>query len=103
MFYFSMLSYRTNVKKYSDLMKSETMTPVERAVFWTEYAMKHGGTNHYQSSSRSTNVSWFQYYSLDTIGTLGLFLFFAICLVMKILFLLWGFMVGDRAIRSKSN
>lgn len=38
-------------------------TPLERAVYWTEYVLRHNGTRHLQLSSR--HLTWYQRNLID--------------------------------------
>ena len=44
------------------------MKPLDRAVFWIEFVMRHKGAKHLRPASH--DLSWFQYHSLDVIGFL---------------------------------
>ncbi|XP_059499589.1 UDP-glucuronosyltransferase 2A1-like isoform X6 [Stegostoma tigrinum] len=72
-------SYKENVLKLSQIQRDQPMSPLERAVFWIEFVMRHGGAQHLRPEAHS--LSWYQYHCLDVIA----FLF--ICLVI-ILFVL---------------
>lgn len=55
--------YRNEVKKRQLLLRDQKETPLERAVYWTEYVLRHKGATHLQSPSR--HLHWTQYYLLD--------------------------------------
>lgn len=42
------------------------MEPLDLAVFWTEFVMRHGGAEHLRPAAHHLN--WVQYHSLDVIG-----------------------------------
>ncbi|KAI4462503.1 UDP-glucosyltransferase [Holotrichia oblita] len=79
--------YKTNVKKMQYLLNDQKETPLERAVYWTEYVLKHKGAEHLLSPSRNLNV--FQYYLIDVIalyiGCLML-VYYVLKLSMRILY-----------------
>ncbi|KRT82423.1 Glycosyltransferase, partial [Oryctes borbonicus] len=58
--------YKANVKRMQYLLKDQKETPLERAVYWTEYVLKHKGAEHLMSPARNLNI--FQYYLLDVIA-----------------------------------
>ncbi|KAH9634398.1 hypothetical protein HF086_000224 [Spodoptera exigua] len=74
--------YRRNVKKLGELMTDEPMTPLERAVWWTEHVLRHGGARHLRGPA--ANMSWAEYYELDLVLTLLLALVIAIATIVLI-------------------
>lgn len=52
----------------SKLYKDQKDTPLERAIWWTEYVLRHKGAPHLRSASRDLNL--FQLHGLDTWGLL---------------------------------
>ncbi|CAD0197668.1 unnamed protein product [Chrysodeixis includens] len=65
--------YKVEVKKKQVLLRDQKETPLERAVYWTEYVIRHKGAYHLQSPAK--DMSFFKYYSLDV-------LFFLLSLVV---------------------
>nr|XP_043883144.1 UDP-glucuronosyltransferase 2A2-like [Solea senegalensis] len=61
-------SYRENMKILSDLQKDQPIKPLDSAIFWIEYVMRHKGAPHLKSESYK--MSFIQYYSLDVIAFL---------------------------------
>ncbi|KAM7326470.1 hypothetical protein ACRRTK_014948 [Alexandromys fortis] len=61
-------SYKKNVKWLSTIHHDQPMKPLDRAVFWVEYVMRHKGAKHLKPLA--FNLTWYQYYSLDVIGFL---------------------------------
>nr|CAD7200640.1 unnamed protein product [Timema douglasi] len=55
--------YKTNAQEASRLFRDQPETPLERAVYWTEYVIRHKGATHLRSASLT--LSWYQYYLLD--------------------------------------
>lgn len=46
-------------------MHDQPMTPLERAVFWVEYVLRHRGAPHLRSAA--LNLAWYQYLLLDVV------------------------------------
>ncbi|KAM5271740.1 UDP-glucuronosyltransferase 2B17-like [Ctenodactylus gundi] len=61
-------SYKENVMKLSRIHHDQPMKPLDRAVFWIEFVMRHKGAKHLRVAAH--DLSWFQYHSLDVIGFL---------------------------------
>ncbi|XP_047998048.1 UDP-glucosyltransferase 2 [Leguminivora glycinivorella] len=55
--------YKTEVKYRQTLLRDQKETPLERAVYWTEYVIRHKGAYHLQSPAKDLN--FVQYYLLD--------------------------------------
>lgn len=79
-------SYRDNMQKLSRLHRDQPMKPLDQAVFWIEYVIRHKGAPHLRT--QSSKMSWFVYHSVDVILTLlGVMLFVTLlCIyVIKVL------------------
>lgn len=55
--------YREEVRRRQFLLRDQKETPLERAVYWTEYVLRHKGARHLQSPARDMGV--IQYYLVD--------------------------------------
>ncbi|XP_076720277.1 UDP-glucuronosyltransferase 2B31-like isoform X2 [Callospermophilus lateralis] len=60
--------YKENAMKLSRIQHDQPVKPLDRAVFWIEFVMRHKGAKHLRVAAH--DLSWFQYYSLDVIGFL---------------------------------
>ncbi|XP_038217908.1 UDP-glucosyltransferase 2-like [Zerene cesonia] len=69
-------SYKDNVKRLRSIMRDQPESALERAVWWTEYVLWHGGAKHLRSPA--ANMPWTDYYEID-------FIFKLFCLVITIL------------------
>ncbi|CAH2096397.1 unnamed protein product [Euphydryas editha] len=58
-------SYRRNVIKLRDIMRDQPETPLERAIWWIEYVIRHGGAK--QLRAPSANISFAEYFELRLI------------------------------------
>ncbi|XP_037050885.1 UDP-glucosyltransferase 2-like [Bradysia coprophila] len=72
-------SYRQTVKKLSSVFLDQMEKPLDRAVFWIEYVLRHHGAVHLRSAARELN--YFQYFSVDV------FVIFVAIIVIDILIL----------------
>lgn len=71
----SFFRYRNKVKEIAELALDQPMTGLEKAVWWTEYVIRHKGARHLRSPA--LNIPFYQYYLLDIIG----FVVAALCLL----------------------
>jgi glucuronosyltransferase len=75
--------YASTAKDMSKYFRDQPISPLDRAVYWTEYVIRHKGTRHLQSSARELN--FIEYYCLDVTAFLAsvfsilLFLIVSIC------------------------
>ncbi|XP_058403192.1 UDP-glucuronosyltransferase 2C1-like isoform X2 [Diceros bicornis minor] len=61
-------SYKESAMILSRIHHDQPVTPLDRAVFWIEFVMRHKGAKHLRPASH--NLTWYQYHSLDVIGFL---------------------------------
>nr|KAF6387349.1 hypothetical protein mMyoMyo1_007858 [Myotis myotis] len=62
----SMKKYKENAMRLSRIHHDQPMKPLDRAVFWIEFVMRHKGAKHLRPASY--DLTWVQYHSLDVIG-----------------------------------
>ncbi|XP_040481428.1 UDP-glucuronosyltransferase 2B31 isoform X3 [Ursus maritimus] len=61
-------SYKENAMTLSRIHHDQPIKPLDRAVFWIKFVMRHKGAKHLRPASH--DLTWFQYHSLDVIGFL---------------------------------
>lgn len=87
MYTFFKHSYKQKAKELSEAFRDRPMSPLETAVYWTEYVIRHKGAPHLRSAA--VGMPWYQYYLIDVILVifLGIFSFCLIlyCLIFKVL------------------
>lgn len=71
-------SYRENMQRLSRLHRDKPIHPLDNAIFWIEFVMRHKGADHLKSESY--RMPWFYYYSIDV----ALFLIGILALVLTI-------------------
>ncbi|XP_042559879.1 UDP-glucuronosyltransferase 2A1-like [Clupea harengus] len=74
-------SYTENMQRLSRIHHDQPMKPLDRAIFWIEFVMRHGGAPHLRT--QSFRMSWMAYHSIDVILTLLM----ALLLLVIIMFL----------------
>ncbi|KAG7266179.1 hypothetical protein CRUP_011410 [Coryphaenoides rupestris] len=74
-------SYKDNIVKLSAVHRDRPIEPLDLAVFWTEFVMRHKGADHLRPAAQDLN--WIQYHSLDTIGFLAAILMTVAFLSLK--------------------
>lgn len=56
-------SYRDNIQRLSQLHRDQLTSPMDTAVFWTEYVIRNKGAAHLRAAGFT--LPWYTYYSLD--------------------------------------
>ena len=77
-------SYKENIMHLSSLHKDRPIEPLDLAVFWVEFVMKHKGAKHLRPAAH--DLTWYQYHSLDVIG-------FLLAIVLGVVFIVYKFCV----------
>jgi glucuronosyltransferase len=58
------------MQQLSALFRDQPETPLQQAVYWTEYVLRHKGAHHMRSAA--LDLAWYQYFLLDVIGLMAL-------------------------------
>ncbi|XP_013168679.1 PREDICTED: UDP-glucuronosyltransferase 2B31-like [Papilio xuthus] len=72
-------SYKDNVARLRSLMQDQAQPPLERAMWWINYVIRHGGAKHLKSPS--SNLPWTEYYEIELLTLVVLSLIIVITLV----------------------
>ncbi|XP_058451965.1 UDP-glucosyltransferase 2-like isoform X1 [Malaya genurostris] len=60
--------YKRNIERLGKLVRDQPMRPVEKAVWWTEYVIRHQGASHYRY--KAAQMPAWQYHYYDVMATL---------------------------------
>ncbi|KAH8292129.1 hypothetical protein KR054_006006, partial [Drosophila jambulina] len=60
--------FARTAKQMSDRYRDQPMTPLDTAIWWTEYVLRHKGAYHMRVAGQ--DLGFFTYHSVDVIGTL---------------------------------
>ncbi|XP_035266329.1 UDP-glucuronosyltransferase-like [Anguilla anguilla] len=74
-------SYKEKMMKLSAVHKDRPIEPLDLAVFWTEFVMRHKGAGHLRTAAHELN--WIQYHCLDVIGLLLLIIATVVIVTVK--------------------
>ncbi|KAJ8708786.1 hypothetical protein PYW08_010168 [Mythimna loreyi] len=80
-------SYRKNIIKLNSVMRDQPQTPLERAVWWTEYVLRHGEARHLRAPA--ANMSWAEYLEIELLLVLAAISLAFILVVSFIVFAVW--------------
>ncbi|XP_065354382.1 UDP-glycosyltransferase UGT5-like [Calliphora vicina] len=76
--------YLNNAKTISNIYHDQPMKPLELAIYWTEYVLRHKGAVHLKNPAQTMN--FIQKYSIDTVGVLVAA--FILCITIVIIVIL---------------
>ncbi|XP_041640452.1 UDP-glucuronosyltransferase 2C1-like [Cheilinus undulatus] len=76
-------SYRMNMQRLSRLHRDTPMKPLDNALFWIEFVMRHKGAAHLRTESYK--MPWYAYYSVDVILFLTGALLFSLLTALTLL------------------
>ncbi|VVD00232.1 unnamed protein product [Leptidea sinapis] len=60
--------FQNNILRFRSLLSDQPHSGLDRAVWWTEYVLHHGGSKHLEAPS--AHISWVEYYDVQLISTL---------------------------------
>lgn len=78
-------SYMRKVKQISRLFTDNLTPPMQEAMHWIEYSIRHDGAKHLKSNA--VNMPWYSYLMLDILALVCALLFLA-ALALRLLYLL---------------
>ena len=75
--------FSETAEKLSELMRDQPETPLERAVYWTEFVMKHKGAKHLRLGSRY--LAPYQRAMIDVYGVIAAVILLPIALLVVVI------------------
>ncbi|XP_075232021.1 UDP-glycosyltransferase UGT5-like isoform X1 [Lycorma delicatula] len=72
--------YKENAKQLSERFRDRPQSPLETAIYWTEYVIRHKGAPHLRSAA--VDLTWYQYLLLDVVA----FIIFILIVTVTILY-----------------
>uniref|UniRef100_A0AAV2JYY0 glucuronosyltransferase n=1 Tax=Knipowitschia caucasica TaxID=637954 RepID=A0AAV2JYY0_KNICA len=73
--------YQENMQTLSSLHNDRPVPPLDLAVFWTEFVLRHKGADHLRVAAH--NLNWIQYFCLDVLAFLALIVFIVVWITVK--------------------
>ena len=75
--------FSETAEKLSELMRDQPETPLERAVYWTEFVMRHKGAKHLRLGSRYLGP--YQRAMIDVYGVIAAVILLPIALLVFVI------------------
>ena len=94
-------SYRQNAQKLSRQFRDRPQTPLETAVYWTEYVIRHGGAP--QLRSAELDLTWYQYLLLDVTAVIVLSIAIVVWIMHAVFKRLVTTCIGKKSKKQKHN
>ncbi|VVD00225.1 unnamed protein product [Leptidea sinapis] len=85
--------YKENILKLRTLLSDEPEKALDRAIWWTEYVLRHNGAKHLRSPV--ANMSWIEYYEIQLILTVLIFVFVCSIVLAVSVFILWKYILRN--------
>ncbi|KAK7069026.1 hypothetical protein SK128_007339 [Halocaridina rubra] len=92
-------SYKRNSDTISRILRDQLQSPKDKAVFWTEYVIKHNGATHLRSPA--ADLSWIEFLLLDIICLALFFIIISWYITKSICKMIFKKLLGSGAIKSK--
>lgn len=67
------IRYKENAIKLSKIFHDQPIKPLDKAIYWIEYVIRHNGAHHLKTAGNKLN--WFQFLSIDVILVLIITIF----------------------------
>ncbi|XP_063233579.1 UDP-glycosyltransferase UGT5-like [Bacillus rossius redtenbacheri] len=93
--------FRANVRRLSAIMRDQQSSPLERAVWWTEYVLRHGGAAHLRTAA--VGMPWYQYLLLDLLAFLLVSAAAAVLLLWRAVRFLYGRLLARQDTKLKNH
>ncbi|XP_070825007.1 UDP-glucuronosyltransferase 2A1-like [Chaetodon trifascialis] len=90
-------SYRMNMQRLSRLHRDQPMKPLDTALFWIEFVMRHKGAAHLRTESY--RLPWYSYHSLDV----ALFFLATAAVITFLPLVVFRFLCFEKCLKSKTN
>jgi UDP:flavonoid glycosyltransferase YjiC (YdhE family) len=75
--------FKNNMKKRSEIMRDRPLKPVESALYWIEYVIRHQGAHHLRYPGM--DLTWYQRYLLDVAAFVTCAVLISVIIIKKIL------------------
>ncbi|KAM9710888.1 UDP-glucuronosyltransferase-like [Menidia menidia] len=93
--------YKQRMTELSQIHLDRPVPPLDLAVFWTEFVLRHKGAEHLRIAAHDLN--WIQYHSLDVVGFLAVVLIIVSWLTLKCCLFSVRKCCGKRITKKKSE
>ncbi|XP_077286332.1 UDP-glycosyltransferase UGT5-like [Arctopsyche grandis] len=94
-------SFSSKAKEISELFKDRPLHPLDKAIYWLEYAIKHKGAYHLKSPS--LELEWYQYYLFDVIIFVIFSILIIIAMILMILKYIYSYFCKNKDLTQKEQ
>ncbi|XP_061387713.1 UDP-glycosyltransferase UGT5-like, partial [Musca vetustissima] len=75
--------YTNAVRKLSKRYRDQPLTPLETAIYWVEYVLRHEGAPHIRNAGQ--DLTYMQYHNIDVYLLLTSFIFVVVLVIVKVI------------------
>ncbi|KAF4519851.1 UDP-glycosyltransferase-08 [Ephemera danica] len=93
-------SYRREARRRAAVYRDQPESPMDRAVFWTEYVLRHKGAHHLRTAA--VDLPWYQLYLVDIAAPIVVLLIIILFILRAVLRIILELMQKPEA-TSKTN
>ena len=93
--------YKKKVEKVANRLRDQPQTPMEKAIFWIEYVLRHDGAHHMQSSAQYLN--YIENNNLDVYATFALAALLTIFIPLYVLRKIFRFLSSCKSSASQKS
>nr|XP_027223434.1 UDP-glucuronosyltransferase 2B14-like [Penaeus vannamei] len=93
--------YKRNAEEVMSVVRDQPETPRERAVFWTEYVVRHQGAPRLRSPA--AKLSWVEFLMLDVLLVLHVVVYVAFCVLSRVVRAVKGKLFPGKAKKRKRD
>lgn len=93
--------YRENAVRISRAYNDRPLSPLDTAIFWTEYVIRHRGAAHLRSAA--LDLTWYQYLLLDVLAVLLCVVVFVFTVTFYVTKITIGFVLRHRSTQKKKR
>lgn len=90
-------TYWENMQKLSRLQRDQPVKPLDQAVFWIEYVIRHKGARHLQTQAHK--MSWIVYNSVDVYAALLSAVLLSVIICIALIKYLWRILLTGRKVK----
>ncbi|KAG8238543.1 hypothetical protein J437_LFUL018357 [Ladona fulva] len=81
--------YRQNMRRLSRLFRDHPQTPLECAIFWTEFVLRHDKGRIESLRAPGHDLAWYQYFMLDVFAVIFMFVLISLFVLIILIQLIY--------------
>ncbi|XP_044734448.1 UDP-glycosyltransferase UGT5-like [Chrysoperla carnea] len=87
-------NFKTNITQLARVMYDQPTKPLNRAIWWIEYVIRHGGARHLRCPA--ADLPWYKYLLLDIIGFILGIMIFSLVVIVCLIKVISGLLISKK-------